>query len=844
MLGMNLGTLVAHLNMDATQFNRMMGKAEAKIKRTAQRMGAIGKKMTVALTVPLVAFATKSVFAFAKFDDAMTQSTAIMANMSESMRKEMEMTAKTISSRSITSATDLAKSYYYLASAGLTAEQSIGALGIVERFSVAGMFDMATATDLLTDAQSALGLTVKDNEQNMINMTRVSDVLVGANTLANASVEQFSKALTTRAATALKTLNKDIEEGVAVLAAYADQGIKAEQAGEKLHIVLRDLQTAVRKNADVWEAQGMAVYDSAEKMFSMGELIAQLEKKFMGMTDKQKASTAAMLGFKDRSFAAMQTLIGSSEKIRGFEADLRKMGGTTKMVSNKQLKSFSAQMKILWNNVTNATMKIGEELAPTIRDLGGYILKATTWWNGLSDATRSQIVQIGLWVAALGPGLMILSKLLMTFRSLVIVMKVMSVTMIGTPWGAAAIAVGALALVIWKLSAASTQAAQDQEALNRALAGTTSAQEQYEDATWRIARAQELGDLQKVSTYYNQQRDAVNELVLEFTKLQKASETGKIEWEGYGLEAGGKPGILEKAAEMGITPLMTYEQVYQGEILMKYQVKINDLLETAKRRYKELATTAETANEKAVKSANEHEESIKKILDKLGQVPEKMKAVDESGNKWDFLKKALSGLGKLDDKIIPDPKKTFKMFNEEMMRWEAHGKAIGDVFANSLGDIIFNMGKIIDGTYNWKKALGNVTQSLSKLILKYALLEPLARAIAYSITGIKPGGMLWGTPPAAKALGAVVSGGNITPFASGGVVSSPTLFGLQNSRYGLMGESGPEAIMPLKRGEDGKLGIEGGQGDVYVTMNIQTPNADSFKKSERQMIGDLKRRLR
>jgi len=91
------------------------------------------------------------------------------------------------------------------------------------------MFDMARATDLLTDAQSALGLTIRDDAiANMEEMVRVSDVLVRANTLANASVEQFSVALTTKSGAALRALNKDMEEGVAVLAAFADQGIKGE----------------------------------------------------------------------------------------------------------------------------------------------------------------------------------------------------------------------------------------------------------------------------------------------------------------------------------------------------------------------------------------------------------------------------------------------------------------------------------------------------------------------------------------------------------------------------------------------------------------------------------------
>jgi len=155
------------------------------------------------------------------------------------MRKEMEATALEISKNGITSAKDLATSYFYLASAGLTAEQSVAALGAVEKFAVAGAFDMAEATDLATDAQSALGLTVNDAQANLKNMVRVTDVLVGANALANASTRQFSLSLTNQAAPAMKAFNVPLEEGIAVLAAYADQGIKAEEAGNMFSRMLR-----------------------------------------------------------------------------------------------------------------------------------------------------------------------------------------------------------------------------------------------------------------------------------------------------------------------------------------------------------------------------------------------------------------------------------------------------------------------------------------------------------------------------------------------------------------------------------------------------------------------------
>lgn len=84
--------------------------------------------------------------------------------------------------------------------------------------------------------------------------------------------------------------------------------------------------------------------------------------------------------------------------------------------------------------------------------------------------------------------------------------------------------------------------------------------------------------------------------------------------------------------------------------------------------------------------------------------------------------------------------------------------------------------------------------------------------------------------------------GGVVPFASGGVVSSPTFFPAGN-HLGVMGEAGAEAILPLRRGADGRLGVaaEGGGAGVAITFNVSTPDAASFRKSEAQITGMLAR---
>lgn len=91
--------------------------------------------------------------------------------------------------------------------------------------------------------------------------------------------------------------------------------------------------------------------------------------------------------------------------------------------------------------------------------------------------------------------------------------------------------------------------------------------------------------------------------------------------------------------------------------------------------------------------------------------------------------------------------------------------------------------------------------------------------------------------------GASFSQGRVMPFANGGIVSGPTTFPMRGG-FGLMGEAGPEAIMPLARGRDGKLGVRGsGGGGVQVVMNVQTPDVQGFQRSQGQIAAQMSRAL-
>jgi TP901 family phage tail tape measure protein len=378
--GSNVAQLIVSLKLDDKGFSGKLNDAAASLNRmdaglsqmgrgAGQVAGGLVRLGAVASTVAIGGIAAVTKIA-ADFDSSMTQSLAIMGNVSDEMREKMEKAARDVAKTTTFSASEAADAYFYLASAGLDAQQAVAAMPQVSKFAQAGMFDMALATDLLTDAQSALGMTIRDDVvKNMENMTRVSDVLVKANTIANATVQQFSESLTNRAGAALRLVNKDVEEGVAVLAAMADQGVKGAEAGTRLDIVLRDLQVRGIKNADTFKELGVRVFDSAGNMNNLADIVGDLEGALGGLSDEQRRATLMQLGFQDRSVAAILSLVGMSDAIRGYESDLRSASGVTEEVANKQLESFSAQLGLLKDNLLDAGITIGTKLLPVFGDL-------------------------------------------------------------------------------------------------------------------------------------------------------------------------------------------------------------------------------------------------------------------------------------------------------------------------------------------------------------------------------------------------------------------------------------------------------------------------------------------
>lgn len=175
-----------------------------------------------------------------------------------------------------------------------------------------------------------------------------------------------------------------------------------------------------------------------------------------------------------------------------------------------------------------------------------------------------------------------------------------------------------------------------------------------------------------------------------------------------------------------------------------------------------------------------------------------------------------------EDTILVPVRADTTAFSNALADLQNQSQKFGSVFSGTIRSAIIS-GRSFDDT------LKSIALRLSNMALS-AGLKPLEKAVSGVFQNLL------------GSLSSAGGGPGIMPFAKGGVVSSPTLFGTQGS-LGLMGEAGAEAIMPLARGPDGRLGVRthGEPSAVNVVFNVSTPDAQSFRKSEAQISALLAR---
>lgn len=367
-----------------------------KFKQVGSKMTAVGKGLSTYVTAPLVGVAAASVRAGSDFDTAMSQVAATSGKTVDEIG-ELRDFAKEMGSTTAFSATQAAEGLNYMALAGYDAETSMKMLPTVLDLAAAGAMELGAASDMVTDAQTALGLSTEET-------STMVDQMAKASSKSNTSVEQLGEAILKIGPTA-RTMAGGTEELTQVLGLLADNGIKGSEAGTHLRNILLSLNTD--KVKDAFHEMGVEIYDAEGNMRSLSDIFPELSQAMDGLTNEEKTGMLAKL-FNKTDLSSINSLLGTSaERWEELGTAIGDSTGAAGQMAETQLDNMHGSLTLLKSALEGAGIAISDVLAPYIRKLADFANMLVSKFNELSPATQKIIVGIGAVVAALGPLLVI-----------------------------------------------------------------------------------------------------------------------------------------------------------------------------------------------------------------------------------------------------------------------------------------------------------------------------------------------------------------------------------------------------------------------------------------------------
>lgn len=388
-----------------------VGQFSAQWVNAGKHIRAAGKLMSLYITAPLLLVGGLSTTAFAKFDQAMTETFARMGRQTKEVREQMEGLALSLSTKGTVAASPvkLAKGYIELGAAGLNAAQSMAAIEDVAILAQAGMFGTDVAVKQLIGSMSSFGAMSNDPVVFASNLRRFSDVMVNVANTTTTGVEEVARAMSADGAVAAKNYGMTIEELGAILGVYAMQNKDAEEAGHLTGRAIRLLTASFQRNGDTWKKFGIDIVDQSTGQYvKFSKAIGMIEGRMKGMSGPMRTAFLDLLGFETLAQKSILPLIGQSKELERQEG-LYKQVGSAQEMAKIQMESFTNQMKILWNVFTVVGIEVGKILAPYIHQLTKFVATGVAYWRTFSKEMKVTTIAVFGVVAALGPAVVLFS---------------------------------------------------------------------------------------------------------------------------------------------------------------------------------------------------------------------------------------------------------------------------------------------------------------------------------------------------------------------------------------------------------------------------------------------------
>ncbi len=369
---MNLFELFVKIGVD--------DQASGKLKSLSSKLGSglktaakVGATAVAAASTAVVAFGGSSVKAGMDFDSAMSQVAATMGKTTDEI-VELRDFAQEMGSTTAFSATQAADALNYMALAGYDAETSMNMLPNVLNLAAAGGIELAYASDMVTDAQSALGLSLEET-------SAMVDKMAKASSKTNTSVQQMGEAILTVGGTA-KNLKGGTTELTQVLGLLADNGIKGAEGGTHLRNILLAMQPTTDAAAAAFERLNLQTYDADGSLRNLEDIFLDMNAAMDGMTDQEKQNIITSI-FNKTDLSSVNALLATTEERWDAVSDaIDDSAGAAQAMANTQLDNLNGDITLFKSALEGAQIAISDKLTPTLRSFVQFGSK------GLSELTE------------------------------------------------------------------------------------------------------------------------------------------------------------------------------------------------------------------------------------------------------------------------------------------------------------------------------------------------------------------------------------------------------------------------------------------------------------------------
>ena len=379
-----------------------IGATGEKLQAVGDKVSSVGQKL-LPVTGVVTGLGTAAVKTAADFDSAMSRVAAVSGATGSDFDKLRDK-AREMGAKTKFSATEAADAMNYMAMAGWKTEDMLSGIEGIMYLAAASGEDLATTSDIVTDALTAFGLTAEDSGH-------FADVLAAASSNANTNVSMMGETFKYCAPVA-GALGFSVEDTAEAIGLMGNAGIKASQAGTSMRSIMTNLTGDVKLSGAAIGDVTIATTNADGSMRSLSAILADCRVAFGGMTEAEKANNAETLVGKNAMSGFLALMNAAPEDIAKVSGAVNNCKDAAKNMADTMQDNLEGQLTILKSQLQELAISFGDLLMPAVRSIVSGLQGMVDVLNAMPDGVKQVIMIIALLAAALGPVLIIIGKVI------------------------------------------------------------------------------------------------------------------------------------------------------------------------------------------------------------------------------------------------------------------------------------------------------------------------------------------------------------------------------------------------------------------------------------------------